>query len=168
MNIIGKAKENKIKTLAVVLVTMIVIMFAYLYSNKIAPVSMNLYGDVNTDNGIALQGVDTVAYHTEGKMIKGDPEISYEASGAVWLFSSEANRKLFTSAPEKYMPRYGGYCAYAVSLGATASSSPDNWIIKNGNLYVFNAPEVKEEWINEIGKGSVVNADTNWETRVSK
>ncbi|MFV1998098.1 MAG: YHS domain-containing (seleno)protein [Acidiferrobacterales bacterium] len=167
MKILTAVKENKIKFLAITFVTSIAILLVFLYSNKIAPVSMNVYGDVNTDNGIALQGIDTVAYHKEGKMIPGDPAFRYEAKNAVWQFSSEENRNLFASAPEKYMPQYGGYCAYAVSQGATASSKPGNWTIYNGKLYVFHTPEVKKTWLDEIGSGSITKADENWGTRSS-
>jgi len=167
MNILTAVKENKIKFLAITIATLIAILLVFLYSNKIAPVSMNIYGNVSTDNGIALQGMDTVAYHTEGKMIPGDPEFQYEVKNAVWQFSSEENRNLFASAPEKYMPQYGGYCAYAVSQGATAASEPGNWAIYNGKLYVFHTPEVKKTWLDEISNGSITNADINWSTRSS-
>lgn len=167
MGIITKAKGNKIKSLAIFLVTLIIILLVYLYSNKIAPVAMNIYGNVNTENGIALQGMDTVAYHTEGKMVQGNPKIQVEVNDAVWQFSSEDNKKLFVSAPEKYMPQYGGYCAYAVSQGATASSAPDIWTIKNGNLYVFHTAEVKATFMDEADNGLLNNANANWETRAS-
>jgi len=67
-----------------------------------APVNVN-------SEGIAIKGYDTVAYFTEGKPVKGDEQFQFQWSGAKWLFSSRENLELFTAAPEKYAPKYGGY-----------------------------------------------------------
>ena len=60
-------------------------------------------------DGIALKGFDTVAYFTMAKPVKGKSEFTYEWNGAKWLFSNREHLELFSSAPEKYAPMYGGY-----------------------------------------------------------
>ena len=162
MSILNTVKENKIKTILVVLGALTVFVLIFLYNNKVAPVSWNVYGAINTENGIALQGADVVAYHTQGQFKPGDSKFSHKTKDAVWHFSSEQNKKLFIAAPEKYMPQYGGYCAFAVSTGVTASSAPDSWTIHNGKLYVFNNADVKATWINEK---SLATSDANWAKR---
>jgi YHS domain-containing protein len=65
---------------------------------------------VNTDDfGVAIQGYDTVAYHTERRPVKGKTEFSHKWNDAVWYFASAENRDLFAEDPERYAPRYGGY-----------------------------------------------------------
>jgi YHS domain-containing protein len=59
--------------------------------------------------GVAIKGYDTVAYHTEGRAVKGTRKISYEWNDAKWYFSSTENRELFAADPERYAPQYGGY-----------------------------------------------------------
>jgi len=59
--------------------------------------------------GIAIKGYDPVAYHTEGRAVKGDSQYSYEWNDAKWYFKSADNRDLFAANPEKYAPQYGGY-----------------------------------------------------------
>lgn len=59
--------------------------------------------------GVAIKGYDTVAYHTEGKALKGSSKISHKWNDAKWYFVSEANRDLFVKDPERYAPQYGGY-----------------------------------------------------------
>ena len=54
-----------------------------------------------------------MAYFTEGGPVKGKPELRLEWQGAVWSFASEENRAAFAADPEKFAPRYGGYCAWA-------------------------------------------------------
>ncbi|MBT8346255.1 MAG: hypothetical protein KJO28_08110 [Desulfofustis sp.] len=59
--------------------------------------------------GVAIKGYDTVAYHTEGRAMKGSSKISHKWNDAKWYFVSEANRDLFIKDPERYAPQYGGY-----------------------------------------------------------
>jgi YHS domain-containing protein len=59
--------------------------------------------------GVAIKGYDTVAYHTEGRAIKGQPKYSHEWNDAKWYFASAENRDLFAADPERYAPQYGGY-----------------------------------------------------------
>jgi YHS domain-containing protein len=65
---------------------------------------------VNTDAfGIAIQGYDTVAYHTQGRPVKGKNEFAFKWNDAVWHFANAENRDLFAENPERYAPQYGGY-----------------------------------------------------------
>ena len=65
---------------------------------------------VNTDEfGIAIKGYDTVAYHTEGRAVKGKNVFSFKWNDAVWHFASTENLALFAANPERYAPQYGGY-----------------------------------------------------------
>ena len=88
--------------------------------------------------GIAIKGYDPVAYHQDGKPVKGSDEYEYTWKGAKWRFASAEHRDLFEADPDRYAPRYGGYCAWAVSQGYTASVNPQNaWSIVEGKLYNF-------------------------------
>jgi hypothetical protein len=83
-------------------------------ARSIAPSAMILIGDssnpVNTGwFGVAIKGYDTVAYHTEGRAVKGKSEFSHKWNDAKWLFASARNRELFAADPERYAPQYGGY-----------------------------------------------------------
>jgi YHS domain-containing protein len=59
--------------------------------------------------GVAIKGYDTVAYHTEGRAVKGKSKFSYNWNDAKWHFASVENRDLFIENPERYAPQYGGY-----------------------------------------------------------
>ena len=59
--------------------------------------------------GVAIKGYDTVAYHTQGRAVKGSSEYSYEWNDAKWHFTNAENRDLFASDPQRYAPQYGGY-----------------------------------------------------------
>src|SRR5262249_39159083 len=66
--------------------------------------------EVYAANGAAIGGYDPVAYFTEKKPVKGDPQFSAEWKGATWHFASAANRDAFKADPAKYAPQYGGDC----------------------------------------------------------
>ncbi|MEO0573961.1 MAG: YHS domain-containing (seleno)protein [Pseudomonadota bacterium] len=109
----------------------------------------------------ALSGYDTVAYFTDGKPVKGSKKFSTKHNGAKWLFASAANRDAFVANPEKYAPQYGGYCAWAVSQGYTASGDPTVWAIVDDKLYVNYNDDVGATWRKDP-VGFIKLADTNW------
>jgi YHS domain-containing protein len=100
--------------------------------------------------GVAVGGYDPVAYFTQHKPVPGKPAITFSWKGATWRFASGQNRDAFKAAPEKYAPQYGGYCAYAVSQGATASGDPKSWTIVGGKLYLNLSPSVQKLWSKNI------------------
>ena len=111
--------------------------------------------------GAAIDGTDPVAYFTEGRPVTGDKSITHEWNGATWRFSTEANRDAFAANPEKYAPQYGGYCAWAVSQGYTASTDPEAWKIVDGKLYLNYSKDVQSQWEQDI-PGNITAADANW------
>ncbi|MDJ0811677.1 MAG: YHS domain-containing (seleno)protein [Desulfobacterales bacterium] len=112
--------------------------------------------------GVAIKGYDPVAFHTEGKPVKGSGDYELKWKDAKWRFASAENRDLFEADPEKYAPRYGGYCAWAVSEGYTASVDPENaWSIVDGRLYLNYNAEIKQKWEKDI-PGHIKKADANW------
>ena len=113
------------------------------------------------EDGLAIAGTDPVAYFRQGRAVEGSSEFEYQWKGATWRFQSAANKALFVSNPEEYAPQYGGYCAYAVSRGYTASTEPEAWKIVDGKLYLNYSLEVRELWSQDI-PGYIAKANQNW------
>ncbi|MGB5617848.1 MAG: YHS domain-containing (seleno)protein [Desulfobacterales bacterium] len=109
----------------------------------------------------AIKGYDPVAYFTDGKPVEGKKEFKHEWMGAKWYFATAANRDLFKADPEKYAPRYGGYCAYAVAMGKTADIDPNAWKIVDGKLYLNYNQEIQAKWLEDV-PGYIQKADMNW------
>jgi YHS domain len=63
--------------------------------------------------------------------------------GATWYFASAENRDRFAADPERYVPQYGGYCAWAVAHGYTAKIDPEAWKIVDGKLYLNYSKDVQ-------------------------
>ena len=111
--------------------------------------------------GIAIRGYDPVAYFTDSKPVKGDPKFSYTWRGAAWQFASPEHRELFAQHPDRYVPQYGGYCAYGVSEGHTVDIDPVAWKIIDGRLYLNYSTSVQQLFLKDP-QARIQRADENW------
>jgi YHS domain-containing protein len=118
--------------------------------------------EVNADaTGLVIRGYDPVAYFTEGRPVPGRSDISMEYGGAQYLFSSTANRDAFKADPEKYVPQYGGYCAFGVAMGKKFDIDPASWRIVDDKLYFNLNPSILEKWSADA-KGYINKSEKNW------
>ncbi len=113
------------------------------------------------EDGVAIRGADPVAYFTQGEYVPGTAEFTHEYSGATWQFASAENRDTFAADPDAYAPEYGGFCAWAVSQGQTASIDPTAWKIVDGKLYLNYSDGIQKRWEKDI-PGNIAKADENW------
>ncbi|MEO1102835.1 MAG: YHS domain-containing (seleno)protein [Pseudomonadota bacterium] len=111
--------------------------------------------------GVAIDGTDPVAYFTEGRPVAGSPEYTAEWNGATWRFSSAANRDAFRANPARYAPQFGGYCAWAVSQGYTASTTPEAWAIVDDRLYLNFSSGIHRRWARDRDS-HIASARRNW------
>lgn len=118
-------------------------------------------------SNVAVSGYDPVAYFTAGKPTKGDEKITVTYNGAVYRFASAANRDAFNASPTKYVPQYGGYCAWAVGHGYTAKADPTAWKIVNGKLYLNYNADIQKKWVADEAN-QITSADKNWPTVLTK
>ncbi len=110
---------------------------------------------------IAINGYDPVAYFTDGQPVEGTAEFTSDWDGVMVLFASVANKDMFDADPEAFVPKYGGYCAYAVSKGYTASTDPAAWTIHEGRLYLNYSRSVRTLW-NLSREAHIASANANW------
>ena len=115
----------------------------------------------------AILGYDPVAYFTDGKPVKGLDALSVEYQGARWKFASQAHLDLFKADPDKYAPRYGGYCAYGVSQDNLVGIEPDKFKIFEGRLYLNYNAEVQARWLMDPA-GYIKLADAKFQALLKK
>ena len=111
--------------------------------------------------GTAIKGFDPVAYFTVGKPTKGSSEHTSKYKGATWKFASAENKSLFDENPEKYVPAYGGYCAYGVAQGYLVKIEGNAWAIRGGKLYLNYDRGVQKRWSKKPGS-YIKTANTKW------
>jgi hypothetical protein len=118
---------------------------------------------VNKDRkDVAIRGYDTVAYFTENKPVPGLPEFVHEWHDAKWQFASAEHRDLFASDPERYAPRYGGFCAGGMALGQKATVDPEAWTIIDDKLYMNFAKSDVPAFLANADE-EIAKADRNWQ-----
>jgi len=116
---------------------------------------------VNVEDGVAIKGTDPVAYFTDGRPVAGRRDITAEWGGATWRFASAANRERFLAEPERYVPQYGGFCAWAVAEGYKAPIDPRAWRIVDGRLYLNYNASIQRRWERDV-PGNIARANRNW------
>ncbi|MCH9650670.1 MAG: hypothetical protein K0U98_20715 [Deltaproteobacteria bacterium] len=123
---------------------------------------------VSTSNGLtaaggplAIHGYDAVSYFESDAPQRGLAEFSTKHGGAVYRFASRANLRQFVRNPSKYAPRFGGFCAYGVSVGKKFDGDPLVYKVVDGVLYFNLNPEIKKTWLEDV-PGNIAKAKKNW------
>lgn len=121
----------------------------------------------NLDNhGYMADGFDVVSYFS-GNPEKGKKSIETTYQSVKYLFKNEENKNKFIENPEKYIPAYGGYCAYAMAkTGELVDINPKAFEIRNGKLYLFYKTlfeDTYQSWLSENPNALIQRANKNWE-----
>ena len=127
--------------------------YAFDYASP-APVNLS-QGDV------AIQGHDPVAYFTQNAAVPGSPEFTAAHAGATYRFASAANREAFEADPARYVPAYGGFCAFGLVYGQKVDIDPLAFSIVDDTLYLNVNKSVQQRWSKDV-PGNVSEADANW------
>ena len=107
-----------------------------------------------TKENIAIGGYDLVAYFTQYKAVRGSQKFSARVHEVDYWFSSTENKSKFQADPGKYLPQYGGYCAFAMAAkNAKVPSDPRTFKLHNGKLYLF---------FNDYYQGNPMNTIIMW------
>ena len=112
-------------------------------------------------SNLGISGYDPVGYFTAQRAIEGSKQYQTQWRGVDYRFSSQANLKAFLAEPERYLPAYGGYCAYAVANGYTAKTDPEAWTVVDGRLYLNFNKSVRSRWLEDV-PGHISSANQNW------
>ncbi|MGR3804257.1 YHS domain-containing (seleno)protein [Marinibacterium profundimaris] len=114
-----------------------------------------------TIEGLAIDGYDPVSYFSTQGPRRGRRDISVMWKGAIWRFATPKHRDMFELNPWALAPRYGAYCAYAMSQGILVPGSPRVWHLVNGRLYLTQDVEAHERWRKDM-VSHIAKADVNW------
>lgn len=111
---------------------------------------------------LAIKGFDPVAYFTDGKPTPGLEAYQLSWDGQIYRFASARHRDLFKANPDKYAPQFGGSCAMNMARGVRAEADPHNWVISDGNLYVFAGPAGPDNFRKDP-RANAARAAANWQ-----
>ena len=106
------------------------------------------------DKNVFLAGYDVVSYYNANQAVQGSARYATEYEGATFHFANPENLAAFSATPVKYLPKYGGYCAFAVANGmGLVGSDPRTFKLYNGELLMF---------FNDLYEGKPFNTIVPW------
>jgi hypothetical protein len=131
----------------------------------------------NTLDAPVLEGVDVVAYFASGASAStlGSSLYIERYRDYTFYFKDATNQALFSLDPDRYAPKFGGFCAFGLSgedpmnsvssLGQlyTVPSSPDQFWVSGGALYLFRGEGAKDLFLADAD-ALTAGADALWST----
>jgi len=111
---------------------------------------------------------DVVSYF-DTKAIEGNKKYQTVYHTAIYSFATKENLQKFKKNPKKYIPQYGGWCAYAIGVSnKKVEINPKTFEIRDGKLYLFyNAwgTNTLKLWNKEGPEKLKQQADKNWRSQ---
>ncbi len=111
--------------------------------------------------GLAIDGVDPVAYFTDRAPLVGSREFELPYASVIWRFRNPGNRAAFAANPDVYMPRYGGYDPVALSRSVAVPGHPRLWVLDGERVYLFHTDAARAQFLADPGE-AIRRADTAW------
>ena len=114
-----------------------------------------------TTGGYALSSYDAVSYFEQDGPQKGLKNFQTNYKGAIYLFRSQAHLEAFQKNPAKYVPQYGGWCAYAMASGRNIDVQPQVFTIHGNRAHYFVSTRAKRLFDQDV-LGHEELADGHW------
>lgn len=127
----------------------------------ILALSVNATAGEFTHSTPAVNGYDVVSYQTGKRPVRGNGHFIATYEGESYQFSNKSNLETFKDNPAKYVPAYGGYCAFGASVGKKFAGDPEVWRVVDGTLYLNLDANIQDDWLKDV-PGRIKTADANW------
>lgn len=117
------------------------------------------------DSKIALQGYSPVSYLDMGIAQRGVKEHKSVHNGLSYYFATKDQKIKFEANPAQYLPQFGGFCAFGISVGAKFRTDPNKFVVKEGKYYLFLYDlevDAQQLWLAGNHKQLVLKAADNW------
>lgn len=125
------------------------------------------FADTVTNSVIGARGYDLTSFFSSEKPAHGNGHHVATYDGVDYLFTSDENKKAFEANPEKFLPAFGGYCAFGASVGKKFVADPDVYDIVDNKLYFNLDTKIRAIWAKDLA-GNIQKAETNWKTIAAK
>ena len=136
---------------------------ALLLASSLSLFSLSAAAGSYENSVTGVNGYDLVSYQNSKKPIRGNGNYLAVHNDVTYLFASAENQKTFEANPNKYVPAYGGYCAFGASVGKKFVGDPEVWRIVDGKLYLNLDAGIQKDWLKDI-PGRIEKADAKWLT----
>lgn len=133
----------------------------------LATLALASIGLAAAEEKLGLGGNCPVCYIAVEKAAPGKESITSVHEGITYRFVDEATKATFEADPTKYLPQYGGYCAYGMSLGKKFESDPNVFKVVDGRLFLNLNEEIGEKFSKDTA-AKIEEADKQWAELMKK
>jgi len=119
-----------------------------------------------------IGGFDPVAYVDYGEATPGITDNFWDYQNTYrFYFASKVTQRKFMGDPERYLPAFGGHCAWLMASGKNGAgdlrrADPKVFEVVDGRVYLFSTIEARDEW-NRDAADSLVRANANWDAMIA-
>ena len=139
--------------------------FGFLVAFTLLSPGLSIAGGTH-ENIVGAAGYDLTTYFSQEKPQRGNGNHVAEYDGVTYVFATDENKKAFLANPVKFLPQYGGYCAFGASVNKKFVSDPEQFDIVDGKLYLNLDSKVRAIWLKDV-PGRIKQADENWKKIVN-
>lgn len=114
---------------------------------------------------LGLGGYSPVSYLDNNRAEPGSPKYAVEHDGVTYFFTSSSQVRKFEADPAKYLPAYGGYCAFGCSVNAKFIPDPTSFKVIDGRTHMFlknDEVDAQKLWNESDSKEVMAKADHFW------
>lgn len=114
---------------------------------------------------LGLGGYSPVSYIEHRTAEPGSPKYTHEHDGVTYFFTSNRQIRTFKKHPQRFMPAYGGFCAFGCSVNSKFIPDPTSFKIINGRTHLFLKNEevdARQLWNEAEDKHVMAKADHYW------
>lgn len=108
---------------------------------------------------VGILGYSPVSYITNNRAEPGSPAYAAEHEGITYFFTNDRQRQAFIKNPDRFIPAYGGNCAFGCSVDSIFIPDPTNFLVIDGKTHLFlknDEVNAKQLWLdadkNEVRK----------------
>ncbi len=87
-------------------------------------------------HGVALEGYSPVSYF-EGRAERGSALFAVDHEGVTYHLRDAAQVEAFRASPARFVPAFGGWCAFGMAISDKFPVDPTCYRIVDGRLLVF-------------------------------
>ncbi len=148
---------NKIRSMSLLLLTCSFALFADDGSDHYM---------LKDEDNTALKGFDVVSFF-EGSPVKGSEQHQTEYANVNWYFVNQEHLDKFLQSPSDYLPKYHGYCGWAIRNDKLREGEIEYWHVYDDELYFLCSEEALQNFHDDPA-GISEKADDNWQQMLDR
>ncbi|UYV13223.1 MAG: hypothetical protein NCW75_02805 [Phycisphaera sp.] len=120
---------------------------------------------------LGVSGYSPVSYLARHRAEPGSPLHRAEHQGVTYFFTDTKQVKAFKADPDRYLPAYGGYCAFGCSVDSKFVPDPTSFEVIDGRTHLFlknDEVDARQLWQDADEREARSKADAFWENATSK